>query len=47
MVPIYQYLIEGGYGLDILVYSGDDDSVCGTEATQKWVSDRIEVLECA
>lgn len=28
--PIYNYLIDGGFGLDILVYSGDDDSVCGT-----------------
>lgn len=29
-VPIYNYLIDGGFGLNILVYSGDDDSVCGT-----------------
>jgi len=28
--PIYNYLIDGGFGLNILVYSGDDDSVCGT-----------------
>ena len=27
MVPVYQYLSDGGYGLNILVYSGDDDSV--------------------
>ena len=27
MVPIYQFLIDGDYGLNILVYSGDDDSV--------------------
>lgn len=37
MVPIYKYLIEGNYGLKILVYSGDDDGVCGTVGTQKWI----------
>jgi hypothetical protein len=37
--PLYQYLIDGGYCLDILVYSGDDDSVCATVGTQEWVSD--------
>jgi len=36
-VPIYNYLIDGGYGLDILVYSGDDDSVCGTIGSQHWI----------
>lgn len=35
--PIYNYLIDGGYGLNILVYSGDDDSVCGTIGTQNWI----------
>ena len=39
MVPIYQYLINGGYNLNILVYSGDDDSVCGTVGTQSWIWD--------
>lgn len=39
MVPIYQYLIDGGFGLDILVYSGDDDSVCATIGTQSWIWD--------
>lgn len=38
MVPYYNYLIDGGYGLKILVYSGDDDSVCATVGTQDWVS---------
>ena len=28
--PIYNYLVDGGFGLNILVYSGDDDSVCAT-----------------
>lgn len=35
--PIYNYLVNGGYGLNILVYSGDDDSVCGTIGTQNWI----------
>lgn len=35
---IYNYLIDGGFGLNILVYSGDDDSVCATVGTQDWVS---------
>lgn len=37
MVPYYQYLINGGYKLNILVYSGDDDSVCATIGTQSWI----------
>lgn len=37
--PIYNYLIDGGFGLNILVYSGDDDSVCGTVGTQHWIWD--------
>lgn len=36
--PIYNYLINGGFGLDILVFSGDDDSVCATIGTQDWVN---------
>lgn len=39
MVPIYQSLINGNNGLNILVYSGDDDSVCGTVGTQSWIWD--------
>jgi carboxypeptidase C (cathepsin A) len=35
--PIYNYLIDGGFGLNILVYSGDDDSVNGTVGTQEWI----------
>ena len=34
MTPIYNYLIDGGFGLNILVYSGDDDDVCATVGTQ-------------
>lgn len=36
--PIYNYLIDGNYGLDILIYSGDDDSVCATIGSQEWVN---------
>jgi carboxypeptidase C (cathepsin A) len=39
MTPIYNYLIDGNYGLDILVYSGDDDSICATIGTQDWIWD--------
>lgn len=37
MTPIYNYLIDGGYGLNILVISGDDDDVCATIGTQDWI----------
>jgi carboxypeptidase C (cathepsin A) len=36
MEPIYQNLINN-YKLHILVYSGDDDSVCSTSGTQDWI----------
>jgi carboxypeptidase C (cathepsin A) len=39
MVPIYSYLIDGNYDLDILVFSGDDDAVCGTVGVQHWIWD--------
>jgi hypothetical protein len=39
MTPIYNYLIDGNYGLDIFVFSGDDDTVCSTEGTQSWIWD--------
>lgn len=35
--PIFKFLIDGGYGLNILVYSGDDDAVCATIGTQAWI----------
>lgn len=40
-VPYYQYLLENNdkFGLSIMVYSGDDDSVCGTIGTQSWIYD--------
>jgi carboxypeptidase C (cathepsin A) len=37
MVPNYKYLIDGKFGLDILVYSGDNDDVCGTIGAQDWI----------
>ena len=39
MTPIYNYLIDGKYGLNLLVYSGDDDDVCATVGTQSWIWD--------
>jgi carboxypeptidase C (cathepsin A) len=39
MTPYYQYLIDGKFGLNILVYSGDDDAVCATIGTQSWIWD--------
>jgi carboxypeptidase C (cathepsin A) len=39
MTGYYNYLIDGDFGLNILVYSGDDDSVCATEGTQSWIWD--------
>ena len=35
--PLYNYLIDGGFGLNILVYSGDDDSVCALTGTNSWI----------
>ena len=37
--PLYNYLIDGPYDLNILVVSGDDDSVCATIGTQNWIWD--------
>lgn len=37
MLPYYTYLLNGSFDIDILVYSGDDDSVCGTVGTQEWI----------
>lgn len=31
--------IEGKHSLNMLVYSGDDDSVCSTAGTQEWIYD--------
>ncbi|CAN0059649.1 unnamed protein product, partial [Heterosigma akashiwo] len=37
MEPNYQFLLNSGEDLKIMVYSGDDDSVCGTIGTQSWI----------
>jgi len=37
--PLYNELVNGNYNLKMLVYSGDDDSVCGTIGTQSWIWD--------
>jgi serine carboxypeptidase-like clade II len=37
MQPIYLELLKSDAGLNILVYSGDDDAVCGTIGTQEWI----------
>lgn len=39
MTKYYKYLIDGKFGLNILVYSGDDDDVCATIGTQSWIWD--------
>lgn len=39
MTPYYKYLIDKKFGLNILVYSGDDDDVCATIGTQSWIWD--------
>lgn len=41
MTSYYQYLIKhkSKFNLKILVYSGDDDSVCSTQGTQQWIWD--------
>eukprot|EP01084_Bolivina_argentea_P106691 190869_1 len=38
MQPNYQYLCDGGYNLKMIVYSGDDDTNCGTAGTQYWMN---------
>lgn len=39
MTHYYNYLIDKKFGLNILVYSGDDDDVCATVGTQSWIWD--------
>jgi hypothetical protein len=40
MEPYYQWLVASPMNLRILVFSGDDDSVCGTVGTQSWIYDQ-------
>ena len=42
----YTELLHGEYDLNMLVFSGDDDSVCATTGTQFWIYDLgVEVNE--
>jgi len=46
MMSIYKFLIDGGYNLKILIYSGDNDSICATAGTQQFIWDMgYDVLE--
>lgn len=36
MIPNYEFLLKNG-GLKMLVYSGDDDAICGTLGTERWI----------
>jgi len=38
MEPIYKELLDGNNDLKIMIFSGDDDSICGTIGTQHWIS---------
>jgi carboxypeptidase C (cathepsin A) len=38
MEPVYQWLLANS-NIQIMVYSGDDDSVCSTQGTQYWIYD--------
>jgi len=40
MEPYYQYLVASPMNLKIMVFSGDDDSICGTVGTQSWIYDQ-------
>lgn len=37
--PIYPELLKGGHGLNIMVYSGDDDAICAKSGTDAWIWD--------
>merc|ERR1719361_2325983 len=40
MEPVWQYLInQNQQPLKMIIYSGDDDSVCGSLGTQHWLYD--------
>jgi len=36
-MDLYTELVTGGYGLKMLVFSGDDDSICALSGTQQWI----------
>jgi carboxypeptidase C (cathepsin A) len=37
MEPIYRFLLAEDRNLRVLLYSGDDDSVCGPRGTELWL----------
>jgi len=39
MMPVYKWLVDNAPELRILVYSGDDDSICATLGSQQWIWD--------
>jgi carboxypeptidase C (cathepsin A) len=39
MEPYYEYILANGKNLKVMVFSGDDDSICGTVGTQSWIFD--------
>lgn len=39
MSAYWRYLLDGGYNLKLMIYSGDADSVCATSGTQTWAYD--------
>ena len=38
-LQVYKWLVENAPELRILVYSGDDDSICATLGSQQWIWD--------
>ncbi|CAM9655638.1 unnamed protein product [Heterosigma akashiwo] len=44
MVYYYTQLISKDIGLKMMVFSGDDDSVCGTPGTQLWLYQMVQEL---
>jgi len=42
-IDYYKELVHGNYDLKMLVFSGDDDGVCPTIGTQKWVFRKLGV----
>ena len=36
MMPVYKELVASG-AIDIMVYSGDDDAICATAGSQRWI----------
>lgn len=39
ITPVFRSLLSATPALDVLIYSGDDDSVVSTQGTQKWITE--------